>query len=147
MDDLIAAIVGALVTLTLAGFGFVIRGFQEHNKWKRERKYDAYMLFFYELSRIFDWTSDVMHFGRTDSTTTREEAEGIWRMSAAVNMHLPEKLDADFEIVMTYLGDLTQWARNTLGGILNPDQFHELHSANKEVLDRLTEAMKKDLKI
>jgi uncharacterized membrane protein YfbV (UPF0208 family) len=147
MNDLNAAVVGVLLTLLLTAVGYWIKSSQEHEKWKRERKYEAYMLFFYEISRTMDWTSEVMTGGTTASVNTRDESEGIWRMSAAVNMHLPEKLVEDFRQINKFLGDLSQWGRNTMSGVRDPARYDELHSENKEALDRLTEAMKKDLKV
>ncbi|MFJ4170275.1 hypothetical protein ACIPY3_12230 [Paenarthrobacter sp. NPDC089714] len=119
----------------------------EHDIWTREKKYEAYKLFFYEISRILDWTQDVMNTGRTDSLSTREEAEGIWRMSAAVNLHLPEALAPDFALVANYLADLAQWGRNSMNGVHDPDRYHRLHEENKAALDGLTEAMRADLTI
>lgn len=94
-----------------------------------------------------DWTQDVINTGRTDSQTNREEAEGLWRMSAAVNMHLPEELAEDFGVVITFMSDLSQWGKNTIAGIRDPARYHELHADNSEALNKLAGAMRADLKI
>lgn len=94
-----------------------------------------------------DWTQDVINTGQTDSQTNREEAEGLWRMSAAVNMLLPEALAEDFGVVMTFMSDLSQWGRNTLAGIRDLGRYHELHAEYGDALNKLEGAMRADLRV
>lgn len=137
-----------LGTLGITAFGALIGAYiqsvREHTQWKRERKYEAYMLFFYEISRVFDWTNDIRSNGHTDSSTTREEAEGVWLMSAGINMHLPQKLESDFLAVNTFLGKLTTWGKSLLP---DPEEYDQLFREYKPTLDRLQESMRDDLKI
>lgn len=167
MDDntkfLLTLAAGALGGAVVAGIFAMINGHvthkreqrqwlrndnQEHEKWKRERKYEAYQLIFYEISRILMWTQEVMQTGTTDSTTNRDEAESIWRFAAAVNMHLPEELGPDFAIVNKFLSDLSVWGRAAVAGTPNPERYQEIHSTeNQDALNRVKAGLLRDLKL
>lgn len=145
MEDFL---IGGAVTLSVSLIGVVVgaraQARQEHKKWKRERKYEAYMLFFYEISRVLDFTRDVRTDGSTASINTREETEGLWRMSAGMNMHLPERLRSPFGQVNQFLGDLVAWTRDSQR---DPAVYDQLVEDRMPEIDKLTEALIKDLKI
>lgn len=143
-DFLVGGAVTLFVTTAAAVIGARHQARQEHEKWKRERKYEAYMLFFYEVSRVLDWTNDVRHQGSTTTEITKDVVQGVWHMSAGINMHLPKKLEHDFDEVNRFLGKLTTWGNGLLP---NPDSHAQLLGEYKPVLDRLQEAMREDLKI